>query len=126
MRSNALLAPLAAAILTLSVSAANATSHETTKPREETRSSVPQIVGQATTEAGVGKELAAKAGCNNCHAVDTKKMGPSYQEIAKRHKGNATAQADIVAKLRSGKGHPKTNASEADLNEIVKWVLATS
>lgn len=74
--------------------------------------------------AQASPELADKAGCNKCHAVDTKKMGSSYKEIAKRHKGKPTAEADIVAKLKSGAGHPKANATEAELVMLTKWILA--
>jgi cytochrome c len=70
------------------------------------------------------QELADKAGCGKCHAMDAKKMGPSYKDIAKKYKGNASAEADLVTKLATGKGHPKTAASEADLKAVVKWVLA--
>lgn len=69
-------------------------------------------------------ELADKAGCNKCHAADTKKMGASYKDIAKKYKGNAKAEADLVAKLKSGSGHPKSAASDADLTAVVKWILA--
>jgi cytochrome c len=74
--------------------------------------------------AQASPELADKAGCNKCHAMDTKKMGPSYKDIAKKFKGNATAEADIVKKLSTGTGHPKSAASEADLVAVTKWVLA--
>ena len=75
----------------------------------------------ATGVAQASPELADKAGCNKCHAMDTKKMGPSYKDIAKKFKGNAAAEADIVKKLSTGTGHPKAGASEADLTAIVKW-----
>jgi cytochrome c len=78
----------------------------------------------ATGVAQASPELADKAGCNKCHAMDTKKMGPAYKDIAKKFKGNATAQADIVKKLSTGTGHPKSTASEADLTAITKWMLA--
>ena len=74
--------------------------------------------------ANASSELATKAGCMNCHAVDTKKMGPSFKDVATKFKGNATAQADITAKLKSGKGHPAVKASDDDLKAIVTWVLA--
>jgi cytochrome c len=66
----------------------------------------------------------AQKSCGSCHALDTKKMGPSFKDIAKKFKGNATAEADIVTKLKTGKGHPAVKASDADLAGIVKWVLA--
>ena len=70
--------------------------------------------------AQASPELADKAGCNKCHAMDTKKMGSSYKDLAKKHK--ATPDADLVAKLSQGKGHPKSAASEADLLTLVKWI----
>ncbi len=77
--------------------------------------------------AGVAQasaELAQKSGCMTCHAVDTKKMGPAFKDVAKKYKGNATAEADLVAKLKSGKGHPAVKASEEDTKTLVKWVLS--
>ena len=70
------------------------------------------------------EDLAKSAGCLNCHAVDAKKAGPSFKEIAAKYKGKADAEATLVAKLKDGKGHPAVKASEADLKGIVKWVLA--
>jgi cytochrome c len=74
--------------------------------------------------ANASEELAKKAGCMNCHAVDAKKTGPSFKASAEKYKGKATAEADLTAKLKSGKGHPPVKASDDDLKAIVKWVLA--
>jgi cytochrome c len=71
-----------------------------------------------------GDVLKAK-GCMNCHAVDAKKAGPSYKDIAAKHKDAKDAQATLVAKLKDGKGHMKIAASDADLNAAVKEILAT-
>jgi cytochrome c len=76
-----------------------------------------------TGAASAQAELAQK-NCGSCHALDTKKMGPSFKDIAKKYKGNATAEADLVAKVKSGKGHPAVKASDEDLTAIMKWVLA--
>ena len=73
-----------------------------------------------TGVAQASPELADKSGCNKCHAMDTKKMGPSYKDMAK--KIQATPDADIVKKLATGTGHPKASASEADLTALVKWI----
>jgi cytochrome c len=70
--------------------------------------------------AQASPELADKSGCNKCHAMDAKKMGPSYKDMAKKIK--ATPDADLVKKLATGTGHPKATASEADLTAIVKWI----
>ncbi len=73
-----------------------------------------------TGVAQASPELADKSGCNKCHAMDTKKMGPSYKDIAKKIK--TVPDADIVKKLATGTGHPKASASEADLTALVKWI----
>lgn len=75
-------------------------------------------------QADANTDLAQKSGCLSCHAVDTKKMGPSYKDVAAKYKGKATAEADLVAKLKSGKGHPAVKASEEDTKALVKWILA--
>ncbi len=77
----------------------------------------------STGVAQAQADLAEKS-CGKCHAADTKKMGPSYKDIAKKFKGNAAAEADIVKKLSTGTGHPKVAASDADLAAITKWILA--
>jgi len=68
--------------------------------------------------------LAASSGCNNCHAVDAKKVGPSYKDIAAKYKGKADAQKSLVDKLSSAKGHPAVKAKGDDLVKLVSWVLA--
>jgi cytochrome c len=74
--------------------------------------------------AGASEALAKSDGCLNCHAVDTKKIGPAFKDIAAKYKGQADAEAKLVAKLKEGKAHPATKASEDDTKAIVKWVLA--
>lgn len=74
--------------------------------------------------AAASEDLAQKAGCTKCHAVADKKMGPSFKDISAKYKGKAGSDAAIVAKLKAGKEHPATKASEADLNKITKWVLS--
>lgn len=69
-------------------------------------------------------KLADGAGCMKCHDVEKKKMGSSFKSIAAKYKGNKDAEKTIVAKLKSGEGHPKGTASDADLTAITKWVLA--
>ncbi|MFO1398537.1 MAG: hypothetical protein U1F48_15865 [Burkholderiales bacterium] len=88
---------------------------------------VAAIAAAAVGVAGTAsaQEAAAKsAGCLNCHAVDTKKVGPSFKDVAAKYKGKADAQKMLVDKLASGKGHPEVKAKGAELDGIVKWVLA--
>jgi cytochrome c len=68
--------------------------------------------------------LAKSSGCLNCHAVDTKKAGPAFKEIAAKYKGKADAATTLETNLISGKGHPAAKASAADVKSLVKWILA--
>ena len=74
--------------------------------------------------AQASADLAEKSGCMTCHAVDTKKMGPAFKDVAKKYKGQASAEADLVGKLKAGKGHPAVKSSDDDTKALVKWVLA--
>ena len=68
--------------------------------------------------------LAKSSGCLNCHAVDTKKMGPAFKDVAAKYKGKADAEAMLVSKLTDAKGHPAVKASPDDIKSLVKWVLS--
>ncbi|HEY5308111.1 MAG TPA: c-type cytochrome [Casimicrobiaceae bacterium] len=83
------------------------------------------VVGLAAAGAASAQEdLAKSSGCLTCHAIDTKKMAPSFKDIAAKYKGKADAQATLVANIKGAKGHPAVKASEADTAAVVKWVLA--
>ncbi len=68
--------------------------------------------------------LIASKGCTMCHAVDTRKVGPAFDDIADQYDGNAGAEATLVAKLRDGTGHPKIAATEAEIKAMVDYVLS--
>ena len=72
-----------------------------------------------------GADVLKAKGCLNCHETDKKKVGPAYKEVAAKYKGNAGAEAQLIAKLKEGKGHPKVAASDAELKAAVRQVLAT-
>ena len=75
--------------------------------------------------AASGQEALAKSsGCLNCHAVDSKKIGPGFKEVSAKYKGKADAEATLVAKISAGKAHPAVKASADDVKSLVKWVLS--
>ena len=80
------------------------------------------MVVAATAQAQ--EALAKSSGCMNCHAVDTKKVGPAFKDVAAKYKGNADAEAKIVTELTTAKGHPAVKASPDDVKSLVKWVLS--
>ena len=74
--------------------------------------------------ANAQEALAKSSGCLNCHDAATKKIGPSFKDIAAKYKGKADAEATLVAKLSKGEGHPATKTKPDDLKGLVKWVLS--
>ncbi|OGA70909.1 MAG: hypothetical protein A3G81_25755 [Betaproteobacteria bacterium RIFCSPLOWO2_12_FULL_65_14] len=79
------------------------------------------VAGTANADTA---QLKAK-GCLGCHDVDKKKVGPGLKDIAAKYKADKGAEQKLVAKLKSGKGHPKVNASDDELKKLVGDVLAT-
>jgi cytochrome c len=79
----------------------------------------------ATVAAQSADELLKSKGCGTCHAPDTKKVGPSFKDISAKYKGDAGAADKIVTSLKAAKGHPKVNATDAELKTMVTHVLAT-
>ncbi len=71
-----------------------------------------------------GADVVKAKGCLNCHAVDQKKIGPAYKDVATKYKDDAKAGDTLAAKLKQGKGHPKVTASDADLKAAIDYVLS--
>ena len=65
-----------------------------------------------------------KGKCLGCHDMEKKKVGPSFKDAAAKNKGNKDAAGAIIAKLKSGKGHPKVAGSDAELKAAVDAALA--
>jgi len=73
--------------------------------------------------AQASADKANAAGCMKCHDVEKKKMGPAFKDIAAKNKANKDFAAAATAKIASGKGHPKSTASEADVKAVMDWVM---
>jgi cytochrome c len=80
------------------------------------------VLAAGSVSAQSGADVVKAKGCLNCHEADKKKVGPSFKDIAAKRKG---AEAELVAKLKDGKGHPKIAASDAEIKAAVQHVLAT-
>jgi cytochrome c len=83
--------------------------------------------------AQASEVLAAKAGCGMCHAIDKRGIGPSYRDMAARHKDDPKARAMLIERVRKGStGNwgkvPMTpigaaRINDADLGAVVDWIL---
>ncbi|WP_239022907.1 ThuA domain-containing protein [Pontibacter mangrovi] len=87
---------------------------------------------QIVSEEMLGKNLMLSSDCKACHAIDKKSIGPTYKQVAARYQNDREALNRLSAKIRKGgsgvwgetamPAHP--NMSEADVKQIVKWVLS--
>ena len=77
-------------------------------------------------------ELAKKHACFACHTVDKKMVGPSYKDVAAKYRADKQAPAKLAEKVKKGSqgvwGNvpmpPNTTVPDADVNALVKWILA--
>lgn len=75
--------------------------------------------------------VAKKNGCASCHSIDKKVVGPAWQAVADKYKGDATAADKLSAKIAKGgsgvwgpvpmPAQPKL--SDADNKELVAFIL---
>ncbi len=79
--------------------------------------------------------LAQKSGCLMCHGIKTAVLGPAYKDVAQKYKGDKTAEARLVEKVKAGgsgvwgkMAMPANSPAvkDDDIKTIVKWILTRS
>jgi cytochrome c len=86
-------------------------------------------------DADAAQRLARQSNCFKCHAVDKKKEGPSYHDVAVKYKGKPEAKARLAEHITSGEkvkfedGHEEDHAmvktkDKAQIDNLVEWILA--
>jgi cytochrome c len=78
--------------------------------------------------------LIVEQGCNNCHKMDRKLVGPTWMEISRKYKGNDAAPAKLSRKIIAGgsgawgpvpmPGYP--TLSDPEISEVVASILKLS
>jgi cytochrome c len=77
------------------------------------------------------QDLLQKNGCTACHAIDKKVIGPAYNDVSVKYKGDASAPAKLMTKVKQGGAGvwgpvpmpPNTQASDADIKAMVTYIL---
>ncbi len=84
-------------------------------------------------QAQANEQLAKDSGCINCHKVDSKGVGPSLKDISTKYKGDASAEASLVDKVKKGGSGAwgavpmppnSPRVSDSDIQKMVKWILS--
>jgi len=90
------------------------------------------LLAAGAAQAQDGAALLQKYACTACHAVDKKVVGPAYNEVAAKYKGDAGAAAKLAAKVKAGGTGvwgqvpmpPNPTVPDADMKTIVSYILA--
>ena len=108
---------------------------DTTRPEGKPGAAAPatQAKPVAKTEAAGADNKAAQAllqknSCTACHAMNSKLVGPSFQDIAKKHAGKVDYLADKIKAGGSGVWGPipmpAQALSEAEAKTIATWLAS--
>ena len=91
-------------------------------------------LANAAVDADAAQALMKKSDCFKCHAVDKKKDGPAFKEVAKKYKGKADAEDKLVKHITTkpmievdGKKeeHKAVKTSDpAEIKNAVQWILS--
>lgn len=88
----------------------------------------------AAVDAAAALALARKSDCLKCHAVDKKKDGPAYKEVAAKYKGKPDAEAKLYTHLTTNPkvkidGEEEEHTSlktkdDAEIKNVIQWILS--
>jgi cytochrome c len=89
----------------------------------------------AATAAGAQSagDLLKNNGCTACHAADKKVIGPAYNDVAAKYRGDASAPAKLMAKVKAGGAGvwgqvpmpPNPQVKDDDLKRIIGFILSS-
>jgi cytochrome c len=89
------------------------------------------VVSNVANADDLESSLAA-AGCVACHKVDARLIGPSYKEVAEKYRGDETAAALLLTKVKEGGSGtwgpipmaPHGHLSEDQIKPLIAGILA--
>ena len=102
-------------------------------PSSQAPATAPTQGQSGALDMEAGKALAKSSGCFACHQVETKRVGPAWQDVANKYKGNADAKkmmAEWIHKGGSGRWQMgvmpaySPRVSDADIDKLVDFIIA--
>ncbi|KNH05819.1 Cytochrome c551/c552 [Candidatus Burkholderia brachyanthoides] len=90
------------------------------------------LAAEPPVSAANAMAIARSNACMGYHAIDRELVGPSFQQVTEKYKGDAQAPTKLAAKVKNGgsgvwgsipmPSHPSMN--DTDIKTVVAWVLA--
>jgi cytochrome c len=86
----------------------------------------------AALDNAKAEAMMKKDGCAACHSVEKKIVGPAYVDVAAKYRNDKNAVATLTKKIKEGGSGvwgqipmpPNAAVPEADVKELVAWILA--
>lgn len=86
----------------------------------------------SAASAQSGEDLIKKNGCTACHAIDKKIVGPAYNDVSAKYKGDASAATKLMAKVKAGGSGvwgqvpmpPNPQVKDDELKTMVGYILS--
>ena len=89
----------------------------------------------APVDVGAAQTLARQSNCLKCHAVDVKKEGPAWKDVAAKYLGSLGAEDKLYKHVTTGRkakfadgheeSHPIVKTRDPDrINNLVNWILS--
>ncbi len=82
--------------------------------------------------AQANEKLAQASGCNACHTLEKKVIGPAYKDVAAKYRSDKGAEAKLADHVKKGSTGvwgpvpmpPNATVPDADVRALVKWILS--
>lgn len=105
--------------------------HRVTKEDTMKLAAILTTALMTSAPAFANADLAQKKNCMSCHAVDAKRIGPSFKDVAAKYATNKDAAALLATKVVKGGGGvwgaipmpANPQVTEAEAKALVQWVL---
>jgi cytochrome c len=89
----------------------------------------------SAADEAAARALARQSNCFKCHAIDKKKDGPAWKDVAVKYTGKAGAQERLYKHITTGEkakfedGHEEDHAivkskDEKDIKNLIDWILS--
>lgn len=87
----------------------------------------------AALDMAAGSDLAKKSGCFACHNIEQKRVGPAWNDVSAKYKGDAGAKENLVKWVHTGgTGRWKLGVMpaysprvpDADIDQLVDFILS--
>jgi cytochrome c len=92
------------------------------------------FAAQAAPDPEAAQAIMRKSDCFKCHAVDKKKDGPPFKEVAKKYKGKSEAEDKLVKHITTSPSveidgkkeeHRAIKTKDAgEIKNVVQWILS--